>query len=162
METGVDLLLHAAFQHGSNSEGDHEVGDLQQILQKAWQLMAPGQRLALMADSDVRELIENEAPEIDYDNAFAQLHAEQKVVLANARALHGPIDSVYDVLVVAFPGFLNDTDVNGADLVDWVNENEDLLRAATLASIPKVLASVGRQDVDSADAGEAENSPAPR
>lgn len=154
MKTGLELCLHAAYEHGNNSESDHEVGDLQDMLTKAWGLMTPGQRLAMMADSQIREMIETEVPDIDYDDAFAGLVEEQQQVLAQSSATFGNGGSVYDQLVVEFPGFLDDTDVDGADLVDWVGRNVDLLQAA--------MPAVGQQDTDGDDEGDFENYSAPR
>ena len=40
-------------------------------------------------------------------------------------------DNIVSRLLAAFPGFVDDSDVNGADLVDWVGKNLGALRAAT-------------------------------
>lgn len=40
--------------------------------------------------------------------------------------------SAYDAIVAAFPGFAYDEEVNGADLVEWVNSNSALLRLARI------------------------------
>lgn len=48
----------AAEAHGRDSEPDHTIGDLQDYLQIAFDLMAPDQRGAFLADDRVRELLE--------------------------------------------------------------------------------------------------------
>lgn len=46
--TNIEDLIHAARQHGLEDDPDHEVGDLQDILRAAWEIMTPDQRTALM------------------------------------------------------------------------------------------------------------------
>lgn len=123
-ETGIELYIEAAEQHGKDSEPDHEVGDLQDVARKMWEIMSPGQRMKLMADADVREVVEMNLSDVDFDESFAQLAEEQLKMLRKEGA---PRFDVYSELVTAFPGFLNDEEVNGGDLVEWVNENIDLL-----------------------------------
>jgi hypothetical protein len=41
----VDTYTHAAFVHGEDSEGDHEVGDLQDLFRAAWSLMTEEQKV---------------------------------------------------------------------------------------------------------------------
>ncbi|CAN7783441.1 hypothetical protein LJR175_008322 [Variovorax sp. LjRoot175] len=48
----VERILNAAEQHGQNSEPDHEVGDLQDVLRAAWSLMSTEQRDQLMAAAE--------------------------------------------------------------------------------------------------------------
>lgn len=38
------LLIDAARAHGEQSEPDHEIGDLQEILLSCWEVMTPEQR----------------------------------------------------------------------------------------------------------------------
>jgi hypothetical protein len=57
-DSRVDRILTAAQQHGSNSEPDHEVGDLQEVLRAAWSLMLPEQRNQLMAAAETRSVLE--------------------------------------------------------------------------------------------------------
>ena len=40
----ADTFTHAAFVHGEESEGDHEVGDLQDLFRAAWGLMTEEQK----------------------------------------------------------------------------------------------------------------------
>lgn len=42
--TKLDLLLNAAHKHGMESEQDHEVGDLHEILRSCWVRLTPQQR----------------------------------------------------------------------------------------------------------------------
>jgi hypothetical protein len=51
-------LLDAARVHGDNSEGDHEIGDLQMFLQLTWAQLTPDQRAKVMANSEVKATIE--------------------------------------------------------------------------------------------------------
>ncbi|WP_262273615.1 hypothetical protein [Microvirga yunnanensis] len=41
----ADTFTHAAFVHGEDSEGDHEIGDLQDLFRAAWGLMTEEQRI---------------------------------------------------------------------------------------------------------------------
>jgi len=41
---GFCRIIHSAEQHGINSEPEHEVGDLQDALEIAWELLTPDQR----------------------------------------------------------------------------------------------------------------------
>lgn len=123
---GLDLILSAAKAHGENSEPDHEVGDLQAVLRAAWEIMTPGQRAALLSDPRVAEQLESELPEGDDGTpGNERIEAALRIELdaANAGA------SLYDLLVAAHPGFLDDTEVDGAELVNWVIENMAQLKA---------------------------------
>lgn len=53
----VETYLNAAFEHAENSEGDHEIGDLQTYLRKAFALMSTEQKRRFAHDSDVRECL---------------------------------------------------------------------------------------------------------
>jgi len=55
----LQAILDAAQTHGSESEPDHEVGDLQDALQAAWDLMSNEQRDQLMEQHEIKELLEN-------------------------------------------------------------------------------------------------------
>ena len=52
--------LIAAKRHGENSDPDHEVGDLQDMLRVAWALMTETQRQKLLNSTAVKGLIEQE------------------------------------------------------------------------------------------------------
>lgn len=49
----VEPLLSAAKTHGLESEPDHEVGDLQDALRVAWELMSKTQRELFLQHDDV-------------------------------------------------------------------------------------------------------------
>lgn len=53
----VETYLIAAFEHAENSEGDHEIGDLQTYLRTAFKLMSPEQKRRFAQDGDVRECL---------------------------------------------------------------------------------------------------------
>lgn len=126
IQTGLELILSAAKAHGENSEPDHEVGDLQAALRCAWGLMTPGQRAALLRDGTVAEQLENELPESVYGLDVAE-RIDAAVDIELQAAAVG--QTIYDRLVAAFPGFIEDDSVDGADLVDWVSENLETLKA---------------------------------
>ncbi len=48
----LDALLTAAATHGRESDPDHEVGDLQDILRTAWAHLTPVQRRAVFAQHE--------------------------------------------------------------------------------------------------------------
>jgi hypothetical protein len=50
----VDTYIHAAFVHGEESEGDHEVGDLQDLLRAAWALMTEEQRIDFLFTDEAK------------------------------------------------------------------------------------------------------------
>lgn len=56
-EPDVDTLIEAAERHGKDSEPDHEVGDLQQLLRAAWGLMTPDQRQALLVSPEAEDVL---------------------------------------------------------------------------------------------------------
>lgn len=118
--TGIELLLAAARQHGLDSDPDHEVGDLQEASRKMWELMTPAQRLRLMADDDIREVVETNLPDINYDDQFCAMAEMQKTRLAIDGNNIGDIESA---LLASFPALMLDEEVNGADLVAWVGEH---------------------------------------
>jgi hypothetical protein len=51
-DNSIEALLASAAQHGRDSEPDHEVGDLQQFLRLAWEIMTPAQCDRLLAEAD--------------------------------------------------------------------------------------------------------------
>lgn len=55
MATRIEKLLEAAEAHGENSEPDHEVGDLREMLQDAWKLMTEEQRGKLYPPNHLRD-----------------------------------------------------------------------------------------------------------
>lgn len=44
----LETVFEMARQHGEDSDPDHEVGDLQELLRQAWEIMSPDQRLELL------------------------------------------------------------------------------------------------------------------
>lgn len=54
----LEALLRIAKQHGEDSEPDHEVGDLQDLLRPMWKLLTPDQRNAFMASDEVRNVMQ--------------------------------------------------------------------------------------------------------
>lgn len=122
---GLDLILEAARAHGESSEPDHEVGDLQDALRAAWRIMSAGQRAALLMDDAVSEHLELELP----DGATSAAERVQSALQWELEAATKRT-SFYDQLVSRFPGFLDDSDVNGADLVEWCAENLQRLHHA--------------------------------
>ncbi len=53
----VERYIRAAAQHGRDSEPDHEVGDLQQLLRIAFGMMTDCQRAAFAADRQTVEIL---------------------------------------------------------------------------------------------------------
>jgi len=45
-------LLNAASNHGGESEPDHEIGDLQDVVASAWRIMSQKQRAQLLVDCE--------------------------------------------------------------------------------------------------------------
>ncbi|MBG6083059.1 hypothetical protein [Rubrivivax gelatinosus] len=52
----IEEFIDAAKQHGVDSEPDHEVGDLQDLLRAMWELLTPEQRLAYVGLHKVQEV----------------------------------------------------------------------------------------------------------
>ena len=48
VEAGVEAIIDAATRHGQESDPDHEVGDLQDALRLAWDLLIPAARKTLL------------------------------------------------------------------------------------------------------------------
>lgn len=57
-EKVLEALLKIAKAHGEDSEPDHEVGDLQDLLRPMWALLTPEQRGAYLASEAVRDMLE--------------------------------------------------------------------------------------------------------
>ena len=53
----VDTYTHAAFVHGEESEGDHEIGDLQDLLRAAWGLMTEEQRIEFLFTDEAKAVL---------------------------------------------------------------------------------------------------------
>jgi len=54
---GIEAYIEAAEQHGLDDDPDHEVGDLQDLLRKAWEYMPEEARQRFVADERVREIL---------------------------------------------------------------------------------------------------------
>lgn len=57
---GINCMLSAAQNHGEASELEHEVGDLQDMLKAAWALLLPEQKLQLLRNPKVAEILQDE------------------------------------------------------------------------------------------------------
>ena len=53
----VDTYTHAAFVHGEESEGDYEVGDLQDLLRAAWGLMTDEQKIDFLFTDEAKAVL---------------------------------------------------------------------------------------------------------
>lgn len=59
----IETYISAAKQHGEDSDPDHEVGDLQDMLRSAWELLSEEQRLQLVRTPAFEETLEYGAEE---------------------------------------------------------------------------------------------------
>lgn len=53
----ADTYTHAAFVHGEDSEGDHEVGDLQDLFRAAWGLMTEEQKVDFLFTDQAKAVL---------------------------------------------------------------------------------------------------------
>ncbi|UGY15222.1 hypothetical protein HAP48_0042975 [Bradyrhizobium septentrionale] len=53
----IEDIIEAAAKHGRESEPDHEVGDLQDLLRVAWKIMEPRQRIRFWNHDTTTELL---------------------------------------------------------------------------------------------------------
>ncbi|WP_262267114.1 MULTISPECIES: hypothetical protein [Microvirga] len=53
----ADTFTHAAFVHGEDSEGDHEVGDLQDLFRAAWGLMTEEQKVDFLFTDQAKAVL---------------------------------------------------------------------------------------------------------
>lgn len=68
------MLADAAIHHAEDSDPDHLVGDLQQIISTAWAVMSPDQRKAFLLSPDIISVFEcgreeDRLPLMDYEPA---------------------------------------------------------------------------------------------
>ena len=68
-DTGYLDLLKAARYHGTESEPDHEVGDLQDVVIAAWSIMSVEHRAKLLSELD-------NLAEWDEDNCWSEEDGE--------------------------------------------------------------------------------------
>lgn len=126
---GVDLIIEAAEAHGTNTEAEHEVGDLQNAMRAAWTIMNPSQRVGLLRSVGIAALLENELPASE-SGTPAKVRVD--TVANDQLAAEAKRPTLYDLLVESFPGFREGSDVNGGDLVDWCNVNLGLFQSSAL------------------------------
>lgn len=118
--TGIELCIHAANSKNPHIEV-HALENMESFLRRAWALLTPGQRLAFMSDIEVGALVEENLPGVNYEAAFDQLVAEQRKVFFTSQKEKPTHLDIPSAIVLEFPGFFNDTDINGGDLVNWVS-----------------------------------------
>jgi hypothetical protein len=53
----ADTYTHPAFVHSENSEGDHEVGDLQDLFRAAWGLMTKEQKIDFLFTDQAKAVL---------------------------------------------------------------------------------------------------------
>ncbi|WP_262030744.1 hypothetical protein [Microvirga sp. Mcv34] len=53
----ADTFTHAAFVHGEDSEGDHEIGDLQDLFRAAWGLMTEEQKVDFLFTDQAKAVL---------------------------------------------------------------------------------------------------------
>lgn len=95
MKDILEKLLKAADQHGEDDDPDHTVGDLQDLLRKAWSIMSVGERQIFLASDEVEQVLEagarGEFPpdglRAELDQALHQMEAS--VANAGYRFLQG-------------------------------------------------------------------------
>ena len=58
-ENTVNDLIAFATAHGNESGNDHEIGDLQSLLSKAWSLMTPEMQRDMLCSTEVSELVDS-------------------------------------------------------------------------------------------------------
>ena len=101
----LETLVDMAKQHGEDSEPDHEVGDLQDLLRAAWQLMSDSQRLELLKGEAADAVFEVNFEENPFTDGMT---VEDKVVFSTTlqrwAVMDGSSDALpkeptYDVLV---------------------------------------------------------------
>lgn len=59
----IHFYTTAAQQHGQDSDPDHEVGDLQDMLRAMWALLTPAQRVAFASSDAVQQTLELALPD---------------------------------------------------------------------------------------------------
>jgi hypothetical protein len=72
--TDIETFIAAAQKHGEDSEPDHEVGDLQDMLRAAWSIMTPEQRRTFATTEEVDNVMDSaygDGDEEDDENGAA-------------------------------------------------------------------------------------------
>lgn len=72
----LTTLFDAADQHGEDSEPDHTVGDLQDLLREAWALMSTEQRRELLQTDAVEAMLMLGAPGVEVEDLEGMLDEE--------------------------------------------------------------------------------------
>lgn len=130
LDPRIERVLLAAEQHGANSEPDHEVGDLQDVLRSAWSLMSREQRDGLMAAAETLDVLQ---------------HGEDFVEVARLRGCLLRDDGVHRVLIeVTRDGGNSEPRVTSLKVFDEALEEFDWRETAVDPSELKLLA--GRLD----------------
>lgn len=84
----LEKLLNAADNHGIDSDPDHTIGDLQDLLRKAWALLPPSGKLQLLRSDEASNVIDcgarDEFSAKDLEDAFSAEIARQEQLLALA------------------------------------------------------------------------------
>lgn len=75
----IDFYIDTAKQHGEDSEPDHEVGDLQDLLRAMWELLPSAQRIAFARGNAVQTMLEGAAPGFVDDGLEDELEALSKM-----------------------------------------------------------------------------------
>jgi hypothetical protein len=77
MTSILDKLFESADHHGEDSEPDHTVGDLQDLLTTAWSILTLEQKRALLQSDAVETLLDMGArDEFTVEDLLTQLNAE--------------------------------------------------------------------------------------
>lgn len=71
-EPDIEFYIETAQRHGTDSEPDHEVGDLQDFLRAMWEILSPEQRVAYAQSHDVRATLAGAMPEYDPSECAAK------------------------------------------------------------------------------------------
>lgn len=130
----IERVIRAAEQHGTNSEPDHEVGDLQDLLRSAWSLMSPDQRDQLMAAAETLNVLQ---------------HGDDFVEVAELRACLLREDGLHRVLIeVTRDGEETEPRITSFKVFDAVQSEVDWRAVGFDPSELKLLA--GRLDEDAA------------
>jgi len=93
MKAILDKLLTAADNHGEDDDPDHTVGDLQDLLRRAWDIMSVSQKRQLLNSSEVEDLAmlgargEFEASDL-VDELTTTLSRMEAAVLAAGYIIH--------------------------------------------------------------------------
>jgi hypothetical protein len=67
----VEFYLNAAEKHGADSEPDHEVGDLQDLMRALYERLTDSQRAAFAKDPHVHRVLEGAS--VDFEEELAKL-----------------------------------------------------------------------------------------